>query len=198
MSWWNEALYDGCSLVKLDTVLLGNAGLRPHFPTILALQASFAVGQVREERAARIRRFIRSCSLPPVKELRRILAVGRLPLALADVDRLVYATAVYHQHPVITGDGNLVAALAKSKLRADSIAGVLEELVFEGALSQLEREEIVEGLATRKGHLAGRITLTAAGDDPGRQQPEPAICPASGHPAPRGSKTRRAAPTPAS
>src|SRR5947209_6676492 len=189
MSWWNEALYDTCSLVGLDAVLQDHAGVRPHFPAVLAVQASLAAGHVRKETAARIAQFARLCSLPPVKELSRILSLGRLPLALADVDRLVYATAVYHRHPVVTGDGSLAVALAKSRLRAGGLASVLKEMSQDGALSQADYAEIAAGLATRRGLLARGVILTAAGDDGGGQELGPAICPTPRHPVPRGPKT---------
>jgi hypothetical protein len=168
MSWWNEALYDTCSLVTLDAVLRDHAEARPHFPAILAVQASLAAGHVRKETAARIAQFARLCCLPPVKELNRILSVGRLPLAFADVDRLIYAAAVYHRHHVITGDGNLAAALAKCHLRAGTLARALKELASKGVLSEPEHEEIVTGLAARKRFSVGSVMLTAAGVDGGR------------------------------
>lgn len=168
MSWWNEALYDTCSLVTLDAVLQDHAEARPHFPAILAVQASLAAGHVRKETAARIAQFARLCCLPPVKELKRILLTGRLPLGLADVDRLTYAAAVYHRHYVVTGDANLVIALTRANLRAGSLIGVLNELVVTGALSEPEHEEIVAGLAARKRFSVGSVMLTAAGVDGGR------------------------------
>jgi hypothetical protein len=197
MSWWNEALYDTCSLVTLDAVLRDHAEARPHFPAVLAVQASLAAGHVRKETAARIAQIARLCCLPPVKELNRILSVGRLPLAFADVDRLIYAAAVYHRHHVITGDGNLTAALAKCHLRAGTLARALKELASKGVLSQPRHDQIVAGLAARNGLVAGSVTLVPTGDEDGRQPPEPAICPASRHPTPRGARTRHGFPAPA-
>jgi hypothetical protein len=197
MSWWNEALYDTCSLVTLDAVLRDHAEVRPYFPAVLAVQASLATGHVRKETAAQIAQFARLCSLPPVKELNRILSVGRLPLALADVDRLIYAVAVYHRHHVITGNENLTVALAKCRLRAGTLARALKELASKGVLSQPRHDQIVAALAARNGLMAGSVTLVPDGDEDGRQPPEPAICPASRHPAPRGARTRHGSPAPA-
>ena len=54
MTWWKKALYDTCSLITLDKLLLERAALVRHFPkSILALEKSFTVDQLRKDAAPR-------------------------------------------------------------------------------------------------------------------------------------------------
>ena len=57
MAWWKEALYDTCSLITRDKLLLERAALARHFPkSILALEESFSADQLRKETAGRMKR----------------------------------------------------------------------------------------------------------------------------------------------
>ncbi|MCI0456000.1 MAG: hypothetical protein L0Z62_03345 [Gemmataceae bacterium] len=40
MSWWKTALYDTCSIITLDKLLLERASLARHFPTSIAALAA--------------------------------------------------------------------------------------------------------------------------------------------------------------
>jgi len=48
MPWWDNALYDTCSLITLDKLLLDHPELAHHFRHVVALEASFSADQLRE------------------------------------------------------------------------------------------------------------------------------------------------------
>jgi hypothetical protein len=51
MPWWNNALYDTCSLITLDKMLLDYPEMEQHFQGILTLEASFWTDQLRRDTA---------------------------------------------------------------------------------------------------------------------------------------------------
>ncbi len=159
MNWWKVALYDTCSLITVDKLLLERAGLAKHFPTsILALEESFTADQLRAETAERMRERVTLCSLPTPAELSRVLSSTGLSTALAAVDKLVYAAAVHHNRAVVTADKRLAKALQKKGLPVGNVALILRELVLARKLTAKGCEKLLLGLASRKDLLLGTPT----------------------------------------
>jgi hypothetical protein len=89
MPWWDNALYDTCSLMTLDKLLLDHPELAHSFRHGVALEASFLAEQLRETTAQRLRQRVTPSAMPRTSDIARILATAGLPRTLADVDRLV-------------------------------------------------------------------------------------------------------------
>ena len=88
MSWWTTALYDTCSIITLDKLLLERAGISRHFASgFLALDESFTADQMRTETVARMRGRATTQVLPPAAELAELLRMARLPHALDECAR---------------------------------------------------------------------------------------------------------------
>jgi predicted nuclease of predicted toxin-antitoxin system len=161
MCWWKTALYDTCSLITLDKLILERAALAGHFPsTILALEESLSADQLREETAQRMRSRVTVCGLPA--KLGAILVSANLPRALARVDTLVYATAVHGRLSVVTADKRLAKAIRAAGLQFANIALILRNLVASKHLSKRQCEELLKGLAARNDFLLGTPTATWA------------------------------------
>jgi len=159
MSWWKTALHDTCSIITLDKLLLERPGLVRHFPTsIAALEESFAADQLRDDTIERMRERMTICPLPPTTELTNILASASLSKRLADVDTLVYASAIHHKLAVVTADKLLAKAVQAQRLQVTNIAIVLRELVVAGKLTKKGCEKLLIGLAARKDFLLGTPT----------------------------------------
>jgi uncharacterized lipoprotein YbaY len=157
MSWWKTALYDTCSIITLDKLLLERAGVARHFPTsIAALEESFTMAdQLREETAERMRKRVTICALPTAAELKVILSSVTLSKALSEVDKLVFATAVHHELAAVTADKRLAKALRAKGRHVANMAIVLRELVEAGKLTKKGCEKLLIGLAARKDLLLG-------------------------------------------
>jgi hypothetical protein len=150
MSWWKAALFDTCSLITLDKLLLVRPGLARQFPSsILALAESFTKDQMREETVQRMYRRVTVQELPPAAELAALLSAARLPRALADVDRLVYATAVHAQVAAVTADKRLARAVQGQGLTVGNMAVILKELVAAGRLTEAGCARVLAGLAAQ-------------------------------------------------
>lgn len=163
MSWWKTALYDTCSIITLDKLLLESARLARHFPTtIMALEESFTADQLRKATAARLRKRVTICPLPSTRELKSILSSAKLSKALADADKLVYAAAVHHQLFVVSADKRLAKTLQAQGMQVSNIALILRELVMTKKLLQKACENLLRGLAARKEFLLGTPTPTWA------------------------------------
>ncbi len=163
MTWWNTALYDTCSLITLDKLLLERPGLVRHFPTsILALEESFTEDQLRAETIGRIRPRVTVCALPPLQDLAGILSATRLSKALAVVDTLVYATAIHGRHAVVTADKQLTRALRSAGIRVGNMALILHDLVLAKSLSEQVCENLLLRLVARNDFLLGTPTPTWA------------------------------------
>ncbi len=161
MTWWTTALYDTCSLITLDKLLLERAGLARHFPTsILALEESFTADQLRAETIARIRPCVTVCPLPPLENLAEILSAAQLSKALAAVDILVYATAVHGRLAVVTADKQLSRALRSQGLQVGNMALILHHLVLAKRLSEQACENLLLRLVARNDFLLGTATPT--------------------------------------
>ena len=156
MGWWKRSLYDTCSLITLDKSFLERATLSRHFPKgILALEKSFSVDQLRPATARRMRRRVTLQQLPPTAELAAVLESVMLSSALAEVDKLIYATAVHFNLSVVTGDRRLGRALRDAGLQVMDIASILRDLVHSKKLSQAGCERLLVGLARRNDLLLG-------------------------------------------
>lgn len=156
MTWWKKALYDTCSLITLDKLLLERAALVRHFPmSILALEKSFSADQLRKDTARRMKARVTIHELPSTAELTGILSSAGLSKALAEVDTLVYATAVHFGLSVVTGDRQLGRAIRDAGLRVADMALILRELVHSRRLAASGCERLLEALADRDDFLLG-------------------------------------------
>ena len=86
MSWWSNALYDTCSLITLDKMLLDRPEMEDHFQGIMALEASFRADQLRQDTASRMQPRVTRLDIPPAPDLSKILSAADLPKALAQVE----------------------------------------------------------------------------------------------------------------
>ncbi len=161
MSWWTRALYDTCSIITLDKLLLERAALVRYFPNrMLALDQTFSGDQLRHETAERIRGNVSIQELPSTSELAAILATAGLPRALASVDTLIYATAVHFGLSVVTGDRQLGRAIRDVGLQVADMAMILRELVHSKKLAASGCERLLKGLANRDDFILGTPTPT--------------------------------------
>ncbi len=149
MPWWDNALYDTCSLITLDKLLLDRPERAYHFRHVLAIEASFSTDQLRETTAQRMLQRVTLSALPRASDVARILATAGLPRALADVDRLVFATAVYHGVTVVTGDIRLARALTRQGQHVGNMAMILKTLVTAHGLAITECDAILADLVKR-------------------------------------------------
>jgi hypothetical protein len=78
-----------------------------------------------------------------------------LSKSLSDVDKLVFATAVHTDLPVVTGDLRLAKLLRNRKLEVGNMALILKELVETKKLTSAVVESLIQGLANRKDYLLG-------------------------------------------
>ena len=76
MTWWKSALYDTCSLITLDKLLLERAKMVRHFPKrILALEKSFSADQMRAATVKRTRKQVTIQELPSPMDLTAIYGI---------------------------------------------------------------------------------------------------------------------------
>jgi hypothetical protein len=83
MPWWTNALYDTCSLITLDKILLDHAEMGAHFQPLLSIEPCFRADQLRQEITARMQPRVTYLDMPSVSELTRILTTAKLSKALA-------------------------------------------------------------------------------------------------------------------
>jgi len=156
MSWWKTALYDTCSLITLDKMILVRKTIEKQFPKkILALEASFSVDQMRQVTAERMSERVTIQELPSPSDLTAIFTSVQLSSALAEVDKLIYATAVQFELSVVTGDRRLGRAVRDSGQQVADMASVLRELVEDDKLTQTGCVKLLKGLADRNDFLLG-------------------------------------------
>ena len=156
MSWWKTAIYDTCSLITLDKLLQERRSLSRHFPKkLLAVEVSLSADQMYKETAERMRELVEICEPPPLTELASLLWSVGLSKSLSDVDKLVFATAVHTDLPVVTGDLRLAKLLRNRKLEVGNMALILKELVETKKLTSAVVESLIQGLANRKDYLLG-------------------------------------------
>ena len=156
MSWWKAALYDTCSLITVDKLLQDRPSLSRWFPKkFVALEVSLSADQMYAETAERMKEIVEHCPLPTPTELASLLSSAGLSKALADVDKLVFATAVHSDLAVVTGDKRLAKAVQKKGLEVGNVALILQELVTTKKLKSSAVEKMLQDLADRKDYLLG-------------------------------------------
>lgn len=161
MDWWKDALYDTCSLITLDKLLLERSTMVRHFPkSILALERSFTTDQLRPQTARRIRRRVTIQELPSPSDLASVLSGTILSPALAEVDKLVFATASHYSLSVVTADRRLGRAIRGAGLTVADFALILKELVHANRISERSSERLLQGLARRNDLLLGSPSPT--------------------------------------
>lgn len=161
MTWWKQSLYDTCSLITLDKLLLERATMARHFPkSILALEKSFSADQLRVQTAKRVRRRVTIQELPSTQDLATVFASTALSPALAEVDKLVFATALHFQLSVVTADRRLGRVVLDAGLQVIDFASILRELVHAKRLSANGCEQLLVGLAQRNDLLLGTPSPT--------------------------------------
>ena len=154
MSWWKTALYDTCSLLTLDKLLLESPGLSRQFTkNALALDESFAPQQMSEETAERLRQQVVLRPLPSQADVARLLSSVRLSDALSDHDKLIFATAAHSKLAVVTSDRRLARAIQRKKLAVGNMALVLKNLVELRKLGKRACEKLMQNLANRQDYL---------------------------------------------
>lgn len=156
MPWWNDALYDTCSLITLDKIFQDHPEMETHFRMVLALEASFRSDQLRKATASRMQPRVTYLDAPALPDLRNILAAAHLPKVLAQVDKLIFATAVHHGLKIVTGDKRLAQAVAQKGLHVGNIALALKTLVVSRVLSTAECNAILADLVKRRDYLLPR------------------------------------------
>lgn len=134
-------------------MLLDHPETAVHFPAVLAIEASFGADQLRQDTVVRMQPRVTSMAVPPAPVLARILAAARLSQALAQVDKLVFVTAVHHGLTVITGDKRLAQAVARQGLRVGNMALVLKTLVGTQLLSEAACNTLLADLVQRRDFL---------------------------------------------
>ena len=156
LAWWKRSLFDTCSLISLDKLLLERKSLSRIFPkSILALEQSFSEDQMRKQTATRVRRLVTIQELPSAKELALVFSSGELSTALSEVDKLVYATSAHFKLSVVTADRRLGRAVREAGLDVTDMASVLRELVQTNKLSADSCMRLLQGLADRNDLLLG-------------------------------------------
>lgn len=153
MSWWSDAIYDTCSLITLDKILLDHPEMEYHFQGIRAIEASFWADQLRRDVAARMWPRATRLDAPATPKLTDILTQARLPKSLTQTDKLLFATAIHHGLTAITGDKDLAKAVIRKGLRAGNLALVLKTLVTNRKLSEAECNAILADLAKRHDYI---------------------------------------------
>jgi len=161
MEWWTKALYDTCSLITLDKLLLERPAFARHFPKgILALEQSFSADQLREESVQRMQERVTLQELPPTSDLAAILSSAQLPKALANVDTLIYVTSIHFNLSVVTGDRQLGRAVRDAGLHVEDMAMILRELVYSKKIAPSGCEKLLQALADRNDFLLGTPSPT--------------------------------------
>ena len=160
MSRWDQALFDTSSLITLDHLLLDRPSLAKHFSTVLAIEASFTLDSMIDERAARLRKLVRLIEVPSNREFDRATTAVRMPASLAKVDRMVLGVGIHHGLGVVTGDRRLARAVQQAGLDVLDMATALKELVESGSLTPKECEQVLVDLATREDFIIGTTAPT--------------------------------------
>lgn len=157
------ALYDTCSIITLDKLILERPAFARFFPKkLLALEKSFSADQLRQETVERMQDRVTHHDLPPTGDLATLLSSAALSSALSDVDTLIYATAAHFGLPVVTGDRVLGRAVRDAGLHVGNMAMIMRELVYQGRLAETGCEKLLEALADRNELLLGAASTTWA------------------------------------
>ena len=161
MTWWKSALYDTCSLITLDKLLLERPTIERHFPRrILALEKSFSADQMRVATVKRMKKKVTIQELPSPTDLATVYSSVSLSVALAEVDKLVCATAIHFGLSVVTGDRRLGRTLRDQGLQVTDMVSILRELAETGKITQKGCVRLLKGLAKRHDLLLGKESPT--------------------------------------
>jgi hypothetical protein len=149
LNWWDDALFDTCSLITVDKILLDHPDLSAVLPCMSVVRESFTADHLRPETANRARHHCRQIESPSATELALILGGAHLSKSISDVDLVVYATAVHRRLCVVTGDRDLAKAIQARGLAVGNCAMILRDLVLARAISVTRCETILSDLASR-------------------------------------------------
>ena len=135
-NWWDDALWDTCSLITLDLLVQWDEGFRLRIGAPHYVPYSLSHDDLRPETAERLRTIVGAAVAPP-DPLTAIGIVRRAGLgpSVAEVDRAVFVTAVHHALNVVTADKQLARALVARGRQVASVAIILKELVAGSALT---------------------------------------------------------------
>lgn len=159
MDWWNQAIFDTCSVITLDKVRQISPQIGKYFPkTIQVIAATFSNDQLHKETAERMRNFVSLLETPANKDLSQIYKKFILSNSLSEVDKLVFATAVHNKVAVVTADRQLGRAILARVLKVNDMAGILRELVMDKRLAQSSCEKLLVELANRRDLILGTTT----------------------------------------
>jgi hypothetical protein len=161
MNWWNQALFDTCSVITLDKLRQEEPMLARHFSaSIRVILATFSEDQLNEDTSGRMRPILTLQEIPSNEELAKFLKKFNPSIALSDVDKLVLATAVLNKLAVVTADRQLGKAVVAAGLQVANMALILKELVNTKKLSQSHCEKLLIALARRNDLILGTKTPT--------------------------------------
>jgi|694.fasta_scaffold05056_11 predicted nucleic acid-binding protein len=156
MYWWNQAIFDTCSVITLDKIREIDPEIGNCFPkTIRVIEATFAIDQLRDDTVERMRRVVTVCDIPSSEDLSAIYKKHSLSKSLSDVDKLLFATAVHHGLAVVTADRQLGKAIEAQSLEVTDMATVLRELVTKKRISKSACETLLVELANRRDLILG-------------------------------------------
>ncbi len=153
MHWWDSALYDTCSLITLDKMLIDDPALDCFFPDIRTIEECLSRDNLRKESADRIRPRVGIQDLPPAEELLRLASALSRSLSLAD--KAMFSTAVHYRATVVTADMNLARALVRRRIRVGSIALILKELLHSRRITHSRCDKILADLERRNDLIIG-------------------------------------------
>ena len=152
--WWNSALYDTCSIITVDKMLLDDQTLMRFFPSMATIEPCIAKDNLRADVAGRMRPRVTLVEMPVIADILHLTA--GLPKSLSETDRVLYATAVHATRPVVTGDTDLANALKRAKIAVGNIAMIIKELVHSRHLSPADCDRILAALDARKDAIIPR------------------------------------------
>ena len=152
--WWTDALYDTCSVITVDKMLLDDPSLVRFFPSMTTIEPCLATDNLNADVAERMRPHLALAELPGLDDILRLTA--GLPNSLSETDRVVFATAAHLKRSVVTGDKDLARALQRLKLAVGNIAMIIKELVESALLSTADCDKILAALDARKDAILPR------------------------------------------
>lgn len=159
--WWDDAIWDNCSLITLDKALLDHPDLQARFfKRMTTIDVVLTDDNMRPETRSRVEpRISKRYELPSAVEIIRL--TSGLSKKLSQVDALIYATACTHRVPIVTGDSRLARVYeGKSLARVGSFAGILKQLVEETSLTVDECNGILYDLEMRNEHILRELPQT--------------------------------------
>ncbi len=124
---WKTALYDTLSLVMLDEIFQRDSGVSGRLPGIFAVEASFLPTHMRVQTAERMKSRSEILHLPGFGIVSGILRDARLPITMAEIDRLVFAAAVHYEVAVVTGDERFEGALRSAQVPVSHLTAFLRK-----------------------------------------------------------------------